>query len=221
MLPPPSSTGSWPCRASDNDLSLRARGEPQSRQLVEQPLRVRQVKRVEALGEPAKDGSGKIAGLLLFTQIAPQTCSSPCAAPRTLPAVRARTAGARSKYASAFDTTQKTVENREIRVADAVRIYAWMLRAAQFGQRRSGRPRDGRSLASKGRRVWRQSLGSARRSTKACSARMGSHARRPRRRARAIGRETRSGQRDLAWPGSRARTGAGDMMRNSNSYQLW
>jgi hypothetical protein len=88
MLPPPSSTGSCPCRASDNDLSLRARDEPHSRQLVEQPLRVRQVKRVEALGEPAKDGTEKIAGLLLFTQIAPQTCSSPCAAPRTLPAWR-------------------------------------------------------------------------------------------------------------------------------------
>jgi len=63
---------------------------PSCRELVEQGLRLLQVRRVETLGEPAVDWSEKFSGLIPLPLITAAPCSWKRAAPRTSPAVHAR-----------------------------------------------------------------------------------------------------------------------------------
>jgi hypothetical protein len=81
----------------------------------------------------------------LFTQIAPHsgTCSSPRAAHTTLPVVRA-TASARSKYASAFTTTQKP--KRTENIGRSPNFTPLMLRA-RLGSSRDAQAAERRLIA--------------------------------------------------------------------------
>jgi hypothetical protein len=67
-------------RSGHSDARLLVTLTNDSRQLVEKRLRLFQIRRVEAFGEPAVDRGQKVVGFRALTLVAPErskTCSSP------------------------------------------------------------------------------------------------------------------------------------------------
>ena len=104
-----------------------------------------QIERVEAFGEPAVDRSEKIAGLLPLALITPEPrqCSSPRAAPRTLPAApalliaRARNRLALSPHPAPATSMQFRQPRDELRPRT---IFPWLFPRLSSLRRCSAKP---------------------------------------------------------------------------------